>query len=128
MSDRWKDEAQEERRQAEDIGGVQSRLIEPEVEKDLVEKGQFSLSLLYNRRGGLQERGLAGLLEQGDQIVEITPGIATVRTREGTLQTFWDLNREHVFIRKLTDEERAALEDEERESMGLSATPADSGD
>jgi hypothetical protein len=87
-----------EKRTTDDARKLSSRAIDSELEKRLLEAGGFSRKQLYNRRGGHAEKGLALLLDPGDQITDVLPGQARIRTREGTLQTFYNLERSQDFL------------------------------
>jgi hypothetical protein len=89
----------QEKRQADDHRKLGSRLIDAETEKRLIEVGGFSRKQLYNRRGGPAERGLCTLLEKDDQIVEVLPGQVKIKTREGTIQTYYNLEAAQDFLR-----------------------------
>lgn len=89
----------QEKRKAENPQKLGSRLIDAETEKKLTEVGGFSRKQLFNRRGTPAERGLGTLLEKDDQIIEVVPGQIKIRTREGTVQTFYNLEAPQEFLR-----------------------------
>ncbi len=57
------------------------------------------LAISATRRGTPSERGLGSLLEKDDQIVEILPGQVRIKTREGTVQTFYNLDAPQEFLK-----------------------------
>ena len=89
----------QEKRKAEDPKRLQSRLIDAETEKRLIEVGGFTKKQLFNRRGTPSERGLGSLLEKDDTILEILPGQVRIKTREGTVQTFYNLDAPQAFLK-----------------------------
>ena len=88
----------QEKRKGENPQKLGSRLIDAETEKKLVEVGGFSKKQLFNRRGTPAERGLGTLLEKDDQILEVLPGQVKIKTREGTVQTFYNLEAAQEFL------------------------------
>ena len=88
----------EEKRRTDDHRKLSSKHISPEMDKQLSEIGGFSRKQLYNRRGGPTDKGLALLLEPGDELIEVVPGRARIKTREGTVQTFYNLEQPHDFL------------------------------
>jgi hypothetical protein len=92
-----------DKRRADDQKKLRSKWISEDLEKRLIEQGGFSKPKLYNRRGSLSERGLASLMEQGDNVQDVKPGEIRIQTREGTVQTFYDLEAEHDWLRRRTD-------------------------
>lgn len=96
----------QEKRQAEDPKKLTSRLIDAQTEKKLVEVGGFTRKQLYNRRGTPADRGLGTLLEKEDQIIEVLPGQARIQTREGTVQTFYNLDMPQDFLKPLSSYEK----------------------
>lgn len=91
----------EEKRKNDDPRKLGSRLIDAETEKKLIEVGGFTRKQLYNRRGTPAERGLGTILEKDDQIIEILPGLVRVKTREGTIQTFYNLDAPQPFLKPI---------------------------
>ena len=77
---------------------MRSKKITAELEKQLMETTGLTRSDLYNRRGGLSERGLAPLLETTDEIVEVKKDHVVIRTSDGSIQTFWNLKKDLPFI------------------------------
>jgi hypothetical protein len=90
----------EEKRQVEDPRRMMSKWIDDATEKRLLEAG-FSRKQLYNRRGSPSDRGLASLMEPGDKIIEVLPGMCRIQTREGTIQTYYSLEQDHPFLKKV---------------------------
>jgi len=95
--------ADEDRRMKASDAKMRSKLISDDVEERLIAVTGLSKSDLYNRRGGLAERGLAALLEPGDRIVEILPDHVVIETKDGTRQTVWNMNRELPFLTSCPD-------------------------
>lgn len=93
----------DEKRKSDDPRKLTSKKVTDELERELIEIGGFSKKALFNRRGGIGDRGLAALLEAGDTIVEVLPGQVRIKTREGTIQTFYDLEREQDFLKRVPD-------------------------
>ncbi|MBI4862328.1 MAG: hypothetical protein HY815_19025 [Candidatus Riflebacteria bacterium] len=91
-------ELAEEKRKADDQKKLRSKWITDELERRLLEVGGFSRNQLYNRRGGPAERGLTSLLETGDQIVDVLPGRVVIKTREGTIQSYYNMEKAHDFL------------------------------
>ena len=100
----------EERRKSGSDAKMRSKLIDEELEKRLMEVTGLTKSDLYNRRGGLSERGLAALLEPGDTIVEVLDNHVVIQTKDGTRQTYWNLNRELPFLRSCTSDDKDTKE------------------
>ena len=102
----------EERRKGSSDAKMRSKLIDEELEKRLMEVTGLTKSDLYNRRGGLSERGLAALLEPGDTIVEVLADHVVIQTKDGTQQTYWNLNRELPFLRSCTSDDKDTIKEE----------------
>lgn len=88
----------QEKRTSDDQGKLKSKLIDAQTEKKLLEAG-FTRKQLYNRRGGPGEKGLATMLEKEDRIIEVKAGQVKIKTREGTVQTFYDLDAPQDFLK-----------------------------
>ncbi len=101
---------QEERRKGASDAKMRSKLISEELEQRLMEVTGLTKSDLYNRRGGLSERGLAALLEQGDTIVEVLDDHVVIQTKDGTQQTYWNLNRELPFLKSCSSDDNGTNE------------------
>jgi hypothetical protein len=93
----------QEKRTSDDQGKLKSKLIDADTEKKLVAAG-FTKKMLYNRRGGPGEKGLSTMLEKDDEIIEIKPGQVKIKTREGTIQTFYDLEAPQDFLKPVAGE------------------------
>lgn len=106
----------QEKRKNDDPKKLGSRLIDAETEKKLIEVGGFTRKQLYNRRGTPAERGLGTLLEKDDQIIEILPGRVRVKTREGTIQTFYNLEAPQPFLKPIEGVESNEKSDREPDS------------
>lgn len=89
----------QEKRKKDEPKGLKSRLIDADMEKQLIEVGGFTKQQLHNRRGTPAERGLGTLLEKDDQILEVLPGKVRIKTREGTVQTFYNLDAPQDFLK-----------------------------
>ena len=109
MAGNYDPSVDEDKRKSDDPRKLGSKRISTEEEDALLAAG-FTRGQLYNRRGGLVERGLASLLEPGDVIEAIETGKVLIRTKEGVIQTFWNLTQPQPFLRPLTDEEKRELE------------------
>jgi len=96
-------ELKEERRKDSKPLKMRSKKIEPEIEEQLLEVTGLTRAGLYNRRGGLSERGLAPLLETTDEIVDIKKDHVVIRTSDGSLQTFWNMKLDLPFIWSVPD-------------------------
>jgi len=94
----------EDKRKGVEPWKLRSKWISEDLEKQILEVGGFSTAQIYNRRGGLAERGLACLLEPGDKIVEVLTGRVKIQTREGAVQTFYNLDVEHDFLKKSAED------------------------
>ena len=106
----------QEKRKNEDPKRLGSRLIDAETEKKLIDVGGFSKKQLFNRRGTPAERGLGTLLEKDDEIVEILPGQVRIKTREGTVQTFYDLDAPQAFLKPVEPAKQDEKSDREPDS------------
>lgn len=126
MADSWNPGVDEDKRTSDDPRKLGSKRISEDEEAALLAAG-FTKSQLYNRRGGLVERGLASLLEPGDAIESIEPGRVLIRTKEGSHQTFWNLNQTQDFLRPITEEEKAAIEKVSRSMRQGSPTSSPKG-
>lgn len=94
-----RDEAQmPDRRQAQVDGKMRSKLIPDDVEEQLMRVTGLTKADLYNRRGGIAERGLAALLEPGDRVVDVLPDHVVIETKDGARQSYWNLARELPFL------------------------------
>lgn len=96
----------QEKRKGEDPKRLGSRLIDAQTEKQLIEVGGFTRKQLYNRRGTPSERGLVTLLEKDDQILEVLPGCVRIKSREGTVQTFYNLDSPQDFLTPVSSNEK----------------------
>lgn len=101
-------EVKEDKRKREDPQRLSSGRVDPEVERRLVETAGLTKKQIYNRRGPLWEKGLVALLDPGDTIVEVTPAGVVIRTREGTIQTCYNLDRPQPFLVPVTPTAPAA--------------------
>lgn len=90
----------QEKRTTDDQGKLKSKLIDAATEKQLLEAG-FTKKQLYNRRGGPGEKGLATMLDKEDRVIEVRRGQVKIKTREGTVQTFYDLDAPQEFLKPL---------------------------
>lgn len=97
----------QEKRTGDDHGKLKSKLIDAQTEKKLLEAG-FTKKLLYNRRGGPGEKGLSTMLEKDDEIIEVKPGQVRIKTREGTVQTFYDLDAPQEFLKRIDDKAKGS--------------------
>lgn len=77
-------------------------LLPPEVAQRLQEVAGFTAADLFERRGALTSRGLAHLLEPGDEVLEVLPDHARIRKMDGSLQTFWNLERLPAWVRAVS--------------------------
>ena len=88
----------QEKRKAEESERLSSGRIDPATERKLIEVSGFTRRQLYNRRGALWEKGLAAVLDSTDTVVGATEQGALIKTREGTQQTFYNLDRPQPFL------------------------------
>lgn len=104
MSGRRKEpggEAPERRGRDDDAAVPGDGRLPPEVEKRLLEVAGFDRKALYERRGALICRGLAALLERGDEVVEVHPDHARIRRVDGVEQTFWNLDADPPWLTRV---------------------------
>ena len=100
-----------ERRRAQVDQKMRSKVIPEEIEEQLIDVTGLTKADLYNRRGGIAERGLAALLEPGDTIVEVLSDHVVIETKEGVRQTYWNMARELPFLRTLPPTDDSADEE-----------------
>jgi len=121
MMDKTKENKDTEDRRSAGTSGeakLRSKLISTELEQELLDVAGLSKADLYNRRGGLAERGLAALLEPGDKIVEILEDHVVIETKDGLRQSFWNYAKELPFLTFVGEGEQdttVSSEDGERE-------------
>jgi hypothetical protein len=104
---------------------MRSQKITPQQEEDLMKITGLTRADLYNRRGGLSERGLAPLLESTDRITEIKEDHVVITTADGSIQTFWNMRLDLPFIRSCEGQSSDALKSEDGNKKSKSVTGVD---
>lgn len=94
------DKGNKDRRSDEEaVPKLRSKKISAAHEQELLERAGFTSKELYNRRGWLDAKGLASVMEQGDHIVEVAEDHVVLSTPSGVRQTFWNLRKDLPFLR-----------------------------
>jgi len=94
----------DERRKQVEPAKMRSKKIDAALEIKLMEVAGLTRADLYNRRGGLSERGLAALLEATDEITEVKNDHVIITTADGSKQTFWNMKMDLPFIWSVKDD------------------------
>lgn len=90
-----------ERRSDESAPKMRSKKIDASQEQELLQKAGFTDKDLYNRRGWLDKKGLASIMETGDRIVEVCDDHVILETPSGVRQTFWNFRKDLSFLRHI---------------------------
>lgn len=97
-------EPRDERRKEAEPAKMRSKKIDAALEQKLMDVAGLTRADLYNRRGGLSERGLAALLETSDEISEVLSDHVVITTSDGSKQTFWNMKKDLPFIWSVKDD------------------------
>lgn len=96
-------EPKDDRRKQAEPAKMRSKKIDEVLEDKLLNVAGFTRADLYNRRGGLSERGLVALLESTDEICEVKADHVVISTADGSKQTFWNMKKDLPFIWSVKD-------------------------
>lgn len=97
-----RDEGEERRSGQEPRYPTSAETLGEEVAQEILEVAGFRPEDLFERRGPLTTRGLAYLLQPGDEVLEVLSDHVRIRRRDGSVQSFWNIRKLPSWVQRVS--------------------------